>query len=225
MPRAVALFALAVAITPLAAPAAAAELGGRVEVRQRSRSLAGEAERAVVYFSPSHKAPVTPPATAFEVVTEGKEFAPRLLAVPLGSRVRFPNRDPILHNVFSVSGGNAFDLGLYDRGPGRDVTFDEPGLVRVFCNVHHSMVAYVLVLDTPYFTRPDGHGAFRLAGLPDAPGTLTVWHERSDPWSRQLERPHGAPLEITLEASRPRVPKHMNKLGKPYRKERGRDYR
>lgn len=70
--------------------------------------------------------------------------------VPAGSTVRFPNQDSILHNVFSVSRANRFDLGLYRRGEGKSATFRQPGVVRVFCNVHHSMVAYVVVVETPH---------------------------------------------------------------------------
>ncbi len=88
------------------------------------------------------------------MVTRRKEFVPRVLVVPRGSRVRFPNEDPILHNVFSVSTPQPVRPRPLQGGPGKEKRFEKPGLVRVFCNVHHDMVAYILVLDTPYHTTP-----------------------------------------------------------------------
>ena len=97
--------------------------------------------------------------------TRRKQFLPRVLAIGAGESVRFPNEDPILHNVFSQSPDNAFDTGQYGRGEGKTTRFDKPGLVRVYCNVHHSMVGHILVLDTPHFTRPSSDGRFRLTDV------------------------------------------------------------
>ena len=133
----------------------------------------------------------------------------------MGSKVRFPPGS-ILHNAFSVSGGNAFDVGLYGRGAGKAVAFEEPGLVRVFCNVHQQMAAYVLVVDTPYSTAPDKKGTFSLAGLPAGAGTLSVWHERGELASQAVTLPAAAPLRLSLAVSKPRVPRHLNKFGKAY---------
>ncbi|MGH9363349.1 MAG: cupredoxin domain-containing protein, partial [Thermoanaerobaculia bacterium] len=124
--------------------------------------------------------------------------------------------DPILHNVFSVSPDHAFDLGLYQKGPGKERRFDRPGVVRVFCNVHHAMVGYVVVLDTPFRVHPDALGNFTLAGLPAGPGKLTVWHEQIEPWTIDVTVPHRGMIAARLEVTRPRLPAHLNKLGKPY---------
>src|SRR6185295_12979892 len=146
-------------------PAHAEELQGRVQLLARGGqgpARGSDVRQAVVYFEPAGAPPVRPPETAFEMVTRRKTFEPRLLVIPRGSRVRFPNADPILHNAFSVSSPNQFDLGLSSRGPGKEKRFEEPGLVRVFCNVHHDMVAYILVLDTPYHVSPNANGEFVL---------------------------------------------------------------
>ena len=90
---------------------------------------------------------------------------PRVLAVPVGTVVRFPNSDGIFHNVFSLSQGNAFDLGLYRSGASKSRAMSTPGLVRVFCDVHHAMVAYVWVMDTPFLASPGADGSFALTGL------------------------------------------------------------
>lgn len=213
--RGVALFA---ALT-LASAAGAADLAGNVTVTLKGRPSPGQASLTVVYFVPDR--PVAPTtAGGLEMVTERKEFSPRVLVAPRGATVAFPNHDPILHNVFSVSDPRPFDLGLVGRGESGHVTFDRPGVVRVFCNVHHDMVGYVLVLDTPFSTRPDGRGRFRLRDLPPGAGTLEVWHEQAEPWSRRIEVPAeagaAAPVEIALELTKPRIPPHLDKFGRSY---------
>jgi plastocyanin len=175
-----------------------------------------DVSQAVVYFEPAGGAPARRSDAPFEMITRQKQFLPRVLVVPRGARVRFPNQDPILHNVFSVSPGNPFDLGLYREGPGKEQKLDKPGLVRVFCNVHHSMVAYILVLDTPYYTQPGPDGRFSLTGLPKGPGRLTVWHEQADPWTIDLALPQPGPVAARVEVVRPRIPPHLNKTGQSY---------
>ena len=193
-----------------------AELRGTVELVQDGKRLTQGAQEAVVFFAPDRGGSVAP-GKPVEMVTLRKEFQPRLLVVPVGTKVRFPNQDPILHNVFSVSPGNAFDVGLYKKGIGKEVTLREPGLVRVFCNVHQSMTGYVLVVDTPHSVSPDARGGFHLTGLPPGPGTLSIWHERGELLTQQVTVPSAAPLRISLPVSRPRVPRHLNKFGKAYR--------
>ena len=159
------------------------------------------------------------------MVTVRKRFEPQVRAVPLGSTVVFPNQDPILHNVFSVSGENRFDLGLYRGGESGEKTFEAPGVVKVFCNVHHSMSAYVVVLETPHYTSPETSGDFVLSDLPAGGGTLTVWHAQTELATRQIELPASGPIAIRLEITKKRFPKHTNKFGKPYsRKRRGKAY-
>ncbi len=207
--------AAALAAVALSAPASAWDLAGTVRLvtPEGEEASAEEVASAVVYFEPAGGAPAVAPGAA-EIAMESKEFAPRVVVTPPGSSVRFPNLDPILHNVFSVSGENAFDLGLYRRGEGKTATLAAPGLVQVFCNVHHEMVAYVLVLATPHVTRPARDGSFALAGLPGA-GTLTLWHERGEALSVEVG-PGGPPPRLELAIDRPRVPRHANKLGRPY---------
>ena len=88
--------------------------------------------------------------------------------------------------------------------------------MRVFCNVHHSMVAYIQVLDTPYFAQPDASGAFTIAGAPAGPGTLEVWHEQAEPLVQALTLPAAESVVARLEVVKPRLPAHLDKLGKPY---------
>lgn len=203
----------------LAAPARAEELRGTVKLLAKGGkgpARGSDVRQAVVSWQPAGGATVRPPEAPLLMSTRRKQFSPRMLVVPRGGRVRFPNEDPILHNVFSVSAGNAFDLGLYRKGAGKEQRFTEPGVVRVFCNVHHDMVAYVLVMDTPFVASPAADGSFVLSGLPKGAGRLAVWHEQADPWTADLQLPQGKPVVAGVEVVRPRVPPHLNKTGQSY---------
>lgn len=202
-----------------ALPATAEDLRGRLQLLEKGgkRPAKGsEVRQAVVFFEPAGGAVPRPAAAPFVMSTRDKQFVPRVLTIPRGSRVRFPNEDVILHNVFSVSGRNSFDMGLYKKGAGKEHRFDEAGLVRVFCNVHHSMVGYVWVLDTPFVAVPDANGEFVLTGIPKGPGRLTVWHEQAEPRTVDVQVPRAEPLAAGLEIVRPRIPPHLNKSGKSY---------
>jgi hemoglobin len=109
----------------------------------------------------------------------GKAFEPHVMAVPVGSTVSFPNFDTVYHNVFSLSKNKAFDLGMYKNGQTRDVTFDKPGIVRLGCNLHASMSAFLIVVDAPHYAVVGPDGAFAFKSL--APGKYKVqaWTERS----------------------------------------------
>jgi plastocyanin len=204
---------LALALLLLPAGASAGELRGRIELRENGAPAADLAQ-AVVWFEPAGGA--RPAPRAVDVVTENKRFLPRVTAVPVGSTVRFPNRDPLRHNVFSVSPSNRFDLGLYGQGEGRDQRFDKKGLVRVYCNVHHAMVAYVLVLDTPHVASPDAAGGFALEGVPEGAGRLNVWHERAGTWTLDLESIPPEPVVARMTITQARLPAHLDKHGRPY---------
>ncbi len=212
---------VALLVAAAAAPARGWELAGtaRLVASAEEGVAAAEVTEAVIYFTPTGGA-AGATATSAEIVMERKQFAPRVVVAGPGSTVRFPNQDPILHNVFSVSGGNAFDLGLYRRGEGRSTTVAEPGLVQVFCNVHHEMVAYVLVVATPHVTRPAADGSFVLGGL-EGPGSLTVWHERGEALTVEVA-PGRPPLGLELPLTKPQVPRHQNKEGRPYASEAAR---
>jgi plastocyanin len=110
-----------------------------------------------------------------------KTFVPRVLPVKIGTTVRFPNDDQFFHNVFSLSRVRPFDLGKYNTGDARSQTFAEPGLVKLFCEIHARMKGFVLVLETDAFTVPDASGQFRLTGVPSGQYTLVAWHPAFGP--------------------------------------------
>lgn len=128
----------------------------------------------------------------------GETFIPHVLPVMVGSTVEFPNRDPIFHNVFSLSSTKTFDLGRYPKGDSRAVTFDQPGIVPVFCHLHSDMSAIILVLETPFFTVPGSDGQYRIDQIPPGSYTLVAWHVRSERVERKVEVSAGEVLEIDI---------------------------
>ena len=198
-------------------------ISGSIELDQSKLDrMDAEITSTFVYFEPLDRSAIKISPTNTSISTLNKRFEPNALAITVGSDVAFPNMDRILHNVFSVSPKSQFDLGLYSAGTTKTVTFENPGVIYVHCNVHHSMQADILVLDTPYFTRVDEQGRFKLTGIADTEGMLKIWHPRgniktitlSD--SSQVEN-----IQQQLTITRPKVPKHTNKFGKSYRPTRG----
>jgi plastocyanin len=105
-----------------------------------------------------------------------QSFQPRVLAVQAGTTVDFPNLDPIFHNAFSYSKAKRFDLGKYGQGKSAHVTFDKPGVVQIFCDIHSNMSAWIYVVTTSHVVQPDATGAFTLRDVPAGVHRLEVWH-------------------------------------------------
>jgi plastocyanin len=122
-----------------------------------------------------------------------KQFAPHVMAVPVGSTVSFPNYDSIFHNVFSLSKPKSFDLGMFKNGESRDIKVDKPGIIRLGCNLHASMSAYLIVVDAPAYVSTEPDGSFSFKSL--APGKYRVqaWNERSgEPLETEVDIKEGA---------------------------------
>lgn len=208
-----AVFALGV----LAPGIAGAQVAGRVVVTEARGRMASDLGNAVVYLE-GRSLRGTGPGSV-EMATDGRQFRPRVLVVPVGTTVRFTNLDPFNHNVFSLSEPNAFDLGLYGRGEVRSRRFTRAGLVRVYCNIHSQMSAFVVVRDNPWYAQPGADGSYTIDGVPPGRYVLHVWHERAaTEVTRDIVVPAGglAGLADTLDASGYRWADHMNKYGRPY---------
>jgi plastocyanin len=119
-----------------------------------------------------------PPAAHATMQQKGKMFTPHILPVMAGTTVDFPNLDPIFHNAFSTYNGQIFDVGLYPPGKSRSVRFTTTGILRVFCNIHSTMSAIILVVNTPYFAKTAKNGSFEI-DVPPGEYDLSVFHERS----------------------------------------------
>lgn len=112
------------------------------------------------------------------IAQTNKQFVPYVTAIRVGTAVSFPNRDDILHNVYSFSKAKKFQLPLYKDEPPEPVVFDKPGVVILGCNIHDSMVAYVYVLETPHFAKTDSSGRAKLKGLPLGEYRVQARHPR-----------------------------------------------
>ena len=195
--------ALLLPLTSGAAAPAPGVIRGRVELRQPPPDLeprpnvadlgmaaphgATDRRRSVVYLE-------TAPRAAFDQREEprarmdqkGEAFVPHILAIVAGTTVDFPNNDHTYHNVFSLSKTRSFDLGRYAAGRSKSVRFDRPGIVRVFCDIHSHMSAYILVFAHRYFAVTDNEGRYRLDNVPPGTYTLIAWNESAAQESRRV---------------------------------------
>ena len=105
-----------------------------------------------------------------------KEFVPYVTAIPVGTSVRFPNHDDILHNVYSFSSAKKFQLPLYKHEPPEPIIFDRPGAVVLGCNIHDWMVAYLYIVETPHYAITNNKGRLEIGGLPSGTYDLDLWH-------------------------------------------------
>src|SRR6266478_7712572 len=147
-----------------------------------------DASKIVVWLSPVDAVrPISVAAgrTRYRLVQHHKRFEPGLLVVPVGSVVDFPNEDPWFHNVFSLYRGKRFDLGLYQAGSHRSVTFDRIGPSYLFCNIHPEMTGVVLAIDSELFAISNKSGRYAIAGVTPGKYVLHVWYENATPESLQ----------------------------------------
>ena len=129
-------------------------------------------------FPPGNEKAPQPPAYQPQVTMAQRDqkFSPYVLPIMVGTTVEFPNDDRVWHNIYSDSKVKKFDLGLYGPGKSKTVTFDTPGVVRILCNVHPTMEAYIVVEDHLNFASPDTRGNYRFEGIPLGSYHLQVWH-------------------------------------------------
>jgi plastocyanin len=180
---------------------------GAVDVAVRDgedRPLAG----AVVFLQSSAAEAALKALPEQEIGQQDKAFIPDQLVVTVGTAVNFPNRDTVRHHVYSFSPPKRFELKLYTGTPSEPVLFDQPGVVVLGCNIHDHMVAWVIVVDTPWYGVTDAQGRVSLPDVPPGEYALRAWHRALPPGS---ETPTmaldvsgtGAATNIRLDAARP----------------------
>ena len=158
----------------------------KAEKKSASANGGIDASNVVVWLTPIGAAagPASTPAPARalpQIAQVNKSFDPHVLVIQVGTPVQFPNKDPFLHNVFSLFDGKRFDLGFYEAGSSKTVHFDRAGISFLFCNIHPEMSAAVIVVDTPYFGLSDRAGRLNIPAVPDGRYQLNAWYERSLP--------------------------------------------
>src|ERR1700722_9078090 len=148
--------------------------------------IAFERSRVAVYVEGQlTKASANQPAAVMEQLN--RRFSPEAMVIQAGSKVSFPNHDPIFHNVFSLSGARTFDLGNYPKGDTRVVTFPEPGIVYVNCHLHSNMTATIVVTPHRWLTKADKEGHFVLADVPPGKYTVVAWHKTAGYFRQQVQ--------------------------------------
>jgi plastocyanin len=159
-----------------------------------------------------------------QMLQKDRHFQPHVIAVPVGSTVEFPNRDPIYHNAFSNFAGQPFDTGLYKPGTSARQIFRSQGIVQVFCNIHPTMSAIIAVLPTPWYVLTGPTGQFTIPNVPPGEYQLKIYYERALPGNlRVLEHRITVPEEgltlpglISISETGFILAPHQNKYGAPY---------
>ena len=211
------------------------EFGGSADVVAHSAVLALEKAghgspplTAALWLAPLNAGvhAAAPSTGSYTLVQKNKQFLPHLLVVPVGATVQFPNMDPFFHNVFSLFDGHRFDLGLYEAGSARTVTFSREGVSYLFCNIHPQMSAVILSLATPYYAVLGAGADFHVADVPPGMYMLHVWVEGEEQaelnrLSRavQITRGHNDLGTLLLQVPLHVSASHTNKFGQPYASE------
>jgi plastocyanin len=134
--------------------------------------------RSIVYLESAPRGAFESGDAGHAVMDQRNEtFVPHVLAIMTGTTVDFPNSDKFYHNVFSLSKSARFDLGRYAAGRFRSVRFDKPGIVRVFCDIHSHMNAFILVFSHPFFALTDEEGRYRIESVPPGSYNVVAWNE------------------------------------------------
>jgi plastocyanin len=157
--------------------------------------------KSVVYLETAPRAAFDQAEPGHAVMDQRNEtFVPHLLAITTGTTVDFPNSDQIYHNVFSLSKAKTFDLGRYAAGHSRPVVFDRTGIVRVFCDIHSHMNAFILVFNHPFFAITDAEGRYHIDNVPAGSYNVIAWNEglSSDPKGVTVPDGGSAALDFTL---------------------------
>ena len=207
-----ALMAPRAALAPIATAAVAATIEGVVALPPSVAAPVGKPRystaatytvgpqdpaAAVVYLEGDFPKTGGAPPAAAEMAQHAYQFAPGLLPIRTGTLVRFPNLDDEYHSVFSYSKTKRFDLGRYakDETPA-ELTFDQPGVVRLYCEIHDHMRSVIVVLDTPYFQKTDARGHYRLTDLPAGRWVLKAWLEDDTVREQRVELRDGSTLRV-----------------------------
>jgi plastocyanin len=205
-----AIVALLVLLGPTitAQPGGTGAIRGRLDIRRAAPApaprpsvgeLGARPRRGLVYLAVAPRAAFDDREPGRVMMDQRNEtFVPRLLAITTGTTVDFPNSDSVFHNVFSLSRARRFDLGRYAAGRSKAVTFDRPGVVRVFCDIHSHMSAFVVVFNHPFFRVTDADGRFRMDPVPAGSYTLVGWYEGEARTERVVTVTAGATSELEL---------------------------
>jgi plastocyanin len=150
-------------------------------------------ENAAVYAEPVSNERFAKPTRTAEIAQAKRQFVPLVTVVQVGTEITFPNNDSVKHHVYSFSPAKTFDQPLYSGKVAPPQLFDKVGTVVLGCNIHDKMLAYVQVVNTPYFGKTDANGVVKLEGVPAGKYVLKAWYYNLPP----LEQVVSQPLTVT----------------------------
>ena len=171
-----------------AAGAACVAQAGTVEVQvtdAAGKPLTG----AAVFLESKEARAASKPGPAVEVVQVNRQFQPMVTVVPVGTAVHFPNRDTVRHHVYSFSPVKKFEIKLYVGTPAAPVVFDKPGIAVLGCNIHDTMAAWMVVVETPHHGLTGADGRTSLPAVPAGAYRLRAWHPGLPPGAPALDQP------------------------------------
>ncbi|MDZ7292866.1 MAG: carboxypeptidase regulatory-like domain-containing protein [candidate division KSB1 bacterium] len=155
--------------------------------------------KAVVYIADTFPDSTFAPPREHPIMDQRNEqFIPYILPVVVGTTVDFPNNDRVYHNVFSFSKAKTFDLGKYPTRTKKSVTFEQVGIVSLYCEIHAHMNAFILVLPNPYFATVNADGKFRIRHIPTGEYTLKVFMGRGEEIERAVAVPENGVTHIDI---------------------------
>jgi plastocyanin len=194
-------------------------VSGQVSIIERPGEQTEDLANTVVYLElpAGQKAKLTPVNEAMAL--QARQFAPHVRVVPAGSKVEFSNQDPFSHNVFSKAVQGPFDTDVFGRGKKKTTTVKEAGVYPLYCNVHPRMTAFLVSVNTPYFSQAGADGRFTIANVPAGTYKLHVWHDRAATEQTAMVIVAGSGLGgliYKLDARNYKYVQHKNKNGKDY---------
>ncbi len=178
-------------------PAAVYDLRGMAVSDRRSVTKDSGFGRVAVWLEGVNSAGAEPVTAAMQ--QQNRRFEPELLIVPKGSKVSFPNLDPIFHNIFSLSRAQSFDLGYYAEGKSREVAFPNEGIVQVYCHVHPEMYGVVVVTSSKWAQKPNSDGSFSWPDVPPGKYRLVVWQRSAGLVHKAMTVPPSGSVQISVK--------------------------
>jgi plastocyanin len=158
--------------------------------------LLNEFDRSVVMLS--GKTPIRVDPQTITIEQRNGHFDPDLAVIPAGSTVRFPNADPIFHNVFSLSHAQPFDLGFYAKSQSKSVTFERAGIVQVYCHIHANMYAAIVVTGSPWYGKPGADGTISWKDVTAGHYRASVWHKIAGLYEAQVDVPETGRVQVDV---------------------------
>jgi plastocyanin len=189
---------LTVCLPPaLRAEGAGSAIYGKVSLYDSHHHPLKDRSNVVVYIEEVHgNQGFASPSESPVMASRDMKFVPSILPVLVGTTVKFTNDDDMQHNVFSLSETKPFDLGLFKKGETPTQTFDNPGLVKIFCNIHQAMIAYILVLGNPYYALTDAEGKFTIPDVPPGSYKLVSWYRYGDSAEKDVFLTKTQPVQV-----------------------------